>query len=267
MRPWLALILVVLPGVMSGCALPRNQTEVMHGKVLGGKVPLYQTGSLVEFFRAGLVVPDVGGYARTEFDVFNIGRDGRFSSASGGGEASQGTVAQVALPRRVSSYDLSRSNCEMRAAVPADGKGADTGGMIAAAPGAVPRSGAPSAMPRVPEGKRQPPPEVVPANDKAARFVSAPAVAAADVAVTKGAPAAESRAEAVKPPGRVSHSGATGMDGLWAAAVPASGLRGEGGESVEVAGAKGGVRTLSESQAGTQGPWAVEHFLNAAEVR
>lgn len=104
--------------VLSSCALPRNQAEVMHGAVLGGPVPLYKTGSIGEFFKAGLVLPDVGGYVRAEFDVLNIGSDGLVNPSKGGGKGSTKTVAQLALPRKISSYDLSGTNCEMRAAVP-----------------------------------------------------------------------------------------------------------------------------------------------------
>lgn len=142
-------------GALSGCRLPRNQAEVMHGKVQGGEVPLYKTGSIDEFYRAGLILPDVGGYVRAEFDVLNVQGDGSVSTSSGGRGKGAGTVAQVAIPRLVSSYDLSRSNVEMRAAAPAAGAAgsAAVGEVPAPAPSAI--AAAPVA-PRLPQAAPTP---------------------------------------------------------------------------------------------------------------
>lgn len=108
-------------GMLSSCMLPRNHAEVMHGKVHGGDVPLYKTGSMDDFFRAGLILPDIGGYVRAEFDVLDLGADGRVRPSNDDSEAGPSkTVAQIAIPSLVSSYDLSRSSCEMRAACPTD---------------------------------------------------------------------------------------------------------------------------------------------------
>lgn len=115
------VVILLCTSVLSSCMLPRNHSEVMRGSVRGGDVPLYMTGSMSEFYRAGLILPDVGGYVRAEFDVLDVGADGLISPSTGGkGAGHSRPVAQVAIPSLVSSYDLSRSTCEMRAACPAD---------------------------------------------------------------------------------------------------------------------------------------------------
>lgn len=100
---------------LSSCMLPRNQAQVMHGTVRGGDVPLYMAGTFDDFFHAGLILPDVGGYVRAEFDVMDIGSDGLLSpSLAGKGPAPK---AQIAFPRFLSSHDLSGS-AEIRHALP-----------------------------------------------------------------------------------------------------------------------------------------------------
>jgi hypothetical protein len=96
--------------------MPKNHSEVMHGKVRGGDVPLYLTGCLNEFMSAGLILPDLGGYVRAEWDVMDIGADGKLSPSKDEGSD---PLAQMAIPRLVSSFKLDEG-LEMRRAEPPD---------------------------------------------------------------------------------------------------------------------------------------------------
>lgn len=97
---------------LPSCMMPKNHAEVMHGKVKGGDVPLYLTGHLNEFMSAGLILPDAGGYVRAEWDVMDIGADGKMSPSKDEGSD---PVAQMAIPRLVSSFKLDEG-LEMRRA-------------------------------------------------------------------------------------------------------------------------------------------------------
>lgn len=188
----LFIVLAVLLGgcALSSCRLPRHHAEVMHGSVLGGKVPLFKTGTISEFFRAGLILPDVGGYVRAEFDVLDVGGDGRVSSSKeSGGSPKKGTVAQVAIPRLVSSFDLSRSDLQMRAALPAEKKPtiplrdpeeARAALLIASAP-VAPASPKPVSLPVAAPGNPAPVRSPTPVIVAAAAAPSAPVIPPLDV--------------------------------------------------------------------------------------
>ncbi|MBL9129666.1 MAG: hypothetical protein JNG86_00595 [Verrucomicrobiaceae bacterium] len=161
-------------------------------KVRGGDVPLYMPGGIRDFFRAGLILPGSGGYARAEYDVLDIGDDGRVVPSSG--RKGVKTVAQVAIPSTVSSFDLSRTNIEMRGAVPATEQ--DRGPlrpaaerpvetpMLADAPKAKPVPSQPAApfikvapapsiaVAKIPAAEREPPTAVI----ASARAATVPAV-------------------------------------------------------------------------------------------
>ena len=89
--------------VLAGCVLPKNHSNVMHGDVRGGDVPLYMLGALNEFAGAGLVIPSRSGYVRTEWDIMDMGADGSLTPAWG---SPQEPLAQVAIPRLISTINL-----------------------------------------------------------------------------------------------------------------------------------------------------------------
>lgn len=141
-------LLTALLGVcmLSSCSLPRNHSELMRGNQVRGDVPLYMPGGLWDFFRAGLILPGSGGYARAEYDVMDIGEDGNVVSSSG--REGVKTVAQVAIPSSIASFDLSRTSIEMRGAVPATKKERAAQSPAAAQPAETPMlAAAPKVLP------------------------------------------------------------------------------------------------------------------------
>jgi hypothetical protein len=114
----LHLFLTPLLGLcaLTSCVLPKNHSQVMHGNVRGGDVPLYMTGSMDDFLGADLILPDFGGYVRLEYDVFDLGKDGLLSPAL---KAAASPMAQIAIPRLISSFNLD-DGFEIRHALPVD---------------------------------------------------------------------------------------------------------------------------------------------------
>lgn len=102
-RPKIPTVLCLCALILAGCVLPKNQSNVMHGDVRGGEVPLYMLGSLGEFAGGGLVIPSRSGYVRTEWDIMDMGADGALTPAWG---SPQEPLAQVAIPRLISTINL-----------------------------------------------------------------------------------------------------------------------------------------------------------------
>ena len=134
---FLASLLCLL--VLTGCALPKNRSTVMHGKVRGGDVPLYMLGGLGDFMNAGLVVPSMrGGYLRTEYEVWDMGLNGKLTPAM---TTEMNPAAQLAIPLLVSSYKLPGGYEAKYALAPYDELGAQSslaGGAVVNAPKALP---------------------------------------------------------------------------------------------------------------------------------
>jgi hypothetical protein len=112
-RPSIASLALLSSALLASCALPKNHSQVLHGDVRGGDVPLYMMGSLPDFSNAGLIL---GRYIRTEYDVLDLDSNG-FLCTSWKNE--NPPLAQVAIPRLVTSIDIP-GHFEVRYALPSD---------------------------------------------------------------------------------------------------------------------------------------------------
>jgi hypothetical protein len=101
----------VLAGVVGSlqllsCSLPRQQSTLMEGKVRGGDVPLYVMGDVSDFTKAGLFLPSVHRYLRTQYEVLDVAANGDVTPALEGVSDTVRPTAQLAIPLLVSTYDL-----------------------------------------------------------------------------------------------------------------------------------------------------------------
>ena len=104
--------------ILAGCALPRQHTALMRGKVRGGDVPLYVMGGVSDFAAAGLLKPAAHDYYRTEYEVLDMAPSGFLTAAS---ETNKSTaVAQFAIPLMVSTLMLPRGYEARYALAPTD---------------------------------------------------------------------------------------------------------------------------------------------------
>lgn len=130
--------LALLSSLLASCALPKNHSQVLHGDVRGGDVPLYMMGGLPDFSNAGLVL---GRYVRTEYDVLDLDSNGFLCSTWSSETSPQ---AQVAIPRLVASIDIP-GHFEVRYALPADESATPDPSFACNAPSAPSSASAPHA--------------------------------------------------------------------------------------------------------------------------
>jgi hypothetical protein len=92
--------------ILASCALPRQHSALMRGKVRGGDVPLYVMGGVSDFAAAGRLKPAAHDYYRTEYEAVDMAPSGFLTAASDTNKNK--TVAQFAIPLMVSTLMLPR---------------------------------------------------------------------------------------------------------------------------------------------------------------